>query len=168
MFSIRQEEPGDSAEVRALNQRAFGQPDEAEIVDRLRDSGHSLLSLVATTDDQIVGHIQFSPVSVHRGDTITEGAGLGPLAVLPEFQGQGIGAALVEAGLSIIDDGTCPFVAVLGYPGYYPRFGFQPASRYGVSSQWDDFPEEHFLIAILDDEIQGDLSGIARYGEEFD
>lgn len=168
MFSIRPEGPGDSEGVRAVNQSAFGQADEANIVDRLRESGHSLLSLVATIDDQVVGHIQFSPVSIQPGDTVFHGAGLGPLAVLPDFQGQGIGTALVEAGLSIIDDGTCPFVVVLGHPGYYPRFGFQPASDYDISSQWEDFPEEHFMIVIFDHELKADLSGIVRYGDEFE
>ena len=167
VLSIRNEEPGDSAAIRAVNEGAFGQTDEAEIVDKLRAAGNSVLSLVAVRDGEIVGHVQFSPVTIeHEGSTI-EGVGLGPMAVLPDFQDQGIGSALVEAGLAAVGDRGCPFVVVLGHPHYYPRFGFSPASEQGIASQWEDIPDEAFMALILDEGEMNNVSGVATYGPEF-
>jgi putative acetyltransferase len=95
LIEIREKRPGDVAAVRNLNRRAFGQDQESNIVDALRANGAALLSLVATVNDQVVGHIMHSPLTV--GDNVS-GAALGPMAVLPEFQRQGIGSKLVEAG----------------------------------------------------------------------
>jgi putative acetyltransferase len=62
----------------------------------------------------------------------------------------------------------CPFVAVVGHPQYYPRFGFQPASRRGLASQWDGIPDEAFMILVLDETAMAGVSGVARYRAEFD
>src|SRR5438874_9877486 len=94
-IEIREERPDDVAAVRNLNRRAFGQDQESNIVDALRANEAVLLSLVATVNDQIVGHIMYSPASI-GGNLV--GAALGPMAVLPECQRQGIGSKLIEAG----------------------------------------------------------------------
>jgi putative acetyltransferase len=62
----------------------------------------------------------------------------------------------------------CPFIIVLGYPEYYPRFGFERASRYGIHSQWPEVPDEAFMILILNKTSMVGASGIARYRKEFD
>ena len=72
--------------------------------------------------------------------------GLAPMAVLPGRQRQGIGSRLVEAGLRILRKQGCPFVIVLGHPGFYPRFGFLPACRYGLTCQWEGVPDEAFIL----------------------
>jgi putative acetyltransferase len=81
VIEIREEHPGDIPAIRDVNGRAFGQDQEANIVDALRSNGAALLSLVATLDDRVVGHIMYSPISV-GGEM---GAALGPMAVLPDY-----------------------------------------------------------------------------------
>jgi putative acetyltransferase len=168
MISIRIEEPGDIPAVRSLNELAFGQPEEAAIVDTLRNHCGDLLSLVATRDGEVVGHILFSPATLEGPDGVIVGMGLAPMAVLPEYQRQGIGVALVDVGLATLRDQGCPFVIVVGHPEYYPRFGFEPASRHGVRCQWDGVPDEAFMILILDEPAMTGVSGVARYRDEFD
>ncbi|UCG53754.1 MAG: N-acetyltransferase [Candidatus Latescibacterota bacterium] len=167
-MTIRREKLGDKAAVREVNERAFGQPVEADIVDQLRDSCSDLVSLVATRGDSIVGHILFSPVTVERTGGVVEGMGLAPMAVLPEYQRQGVGSALVEFGLKALRERSCPFVIVLGHPEYYPRFGFERASGYDIRCQWSGVPDEAFMIRILDRSAMAGVSGVAKYRDEFD
>ena len=94
--------------------------------------------------------------------------GLAPMAVLPKYQGQRIGSKLVEAGLEILREQGCSFVIVLGYPEFYPRFGFVPASRYGLRCQWEGVPDEAFMVLVLDELSMAGMTGVARYREEFD
>ena len=167
MITIRNEETEDYGAIRSVNEYAFGQSEEADIVDKLRISGASTRSLVAIVDAQVIGHIQFSPVGIEHSGGEIEGVGLGPMAVLPDFQRQGIGSALAEAGLHEMRERAFPFVVVLGHPEYYPRFGFQPASKYEIVCQWEGVPEEAFMVLIFDKDVMQGVSGTARYREEF-
>ena len=168
MVEIRRERPEDVPGIRNVNDRAFGRPEEGAVVDELRASCEGQLSLVAVVDGAVVGCALFGPVALEEDDGGTvSGMGLAPLAVLPEFQGQGIGTALTSAGLAIIRHAPCPFVVVLGHPGYYPRFGFEAASTHGVRCQWD-VPDEAFMILVLDQEVMRGRSGQARYRAEWD
>jgi putative acetyltransferase len=167
MIPIRHERRRDIGAVRIVNERAFGLPEEADIVDQLRKSCGNLLSLVATRGKMIVGHILFSPVIIGGGDRVIEGMGLAPMAVLPEYQRQGIGSALVESGLATLRDRSCAFVTVLGHPEYYPRFGFERASMRGIRCQWDGVPDEAFMILVLDPSVMKGVSGVATYRDEF-
>ena len=162
MITIRHEQPGDIEAIREVNRRAFGQEQEARIVDALRDSGAVLLSLVATLEDRITGHILYSPV--HAGDL--GGAALGPMAVLPEQQRQGIGSRLVESGNELLQKAGCPFIVVVGHPEFYPRFGFQPARPYGLACEWD-VSDGVFMVKVLDDARMGGTTGQVRYRPEF-
>ena len=168
MICVREEGPDDIDAIRRLNEKAFGQLAEANIVERLRENCPNLLSLVAIQADQIVGHLLFSPVSIEGDGKTMQGMGLAPMAVLPEYQRQGIGSLLVQEGLEILTNRSCPFVMVLGHPEYYPRFGFERASLYGIRSQWEGVPDEAFMIRILDQEAMVGASGTARYLREFD
>jgi putative acetyltransferase len=94
--------------------------------------------------------------------------GLAPMAVLPEFQRQGVGSGLVQAGIEILRESKCPFIIVLGHPEYYPRFGFEPASRYRIRSQWEGVPDPAFMILWLDKTMTNHVSGVAKYRDEFD
>ena len=153
--------------MRRLNELAFGQPAEANLVEKLRAAGGDALSLVAEADD-VVGHILFTPVVVECASRRVVGMGLAPMAVLPECQRQGIGSQLVRRGLDILRERGCPFVVVVGHPEYYPRFGFEPASAHGLLSQWEGMPDAAFMVLILDGQVMAGVSGVARYKEEFD
>jgi putative acetyltransferase len=168
MVLIREERPEDISNVRRVNEQAFGRPVEARIIDNLRKSGAELLGLVAEWDRKIVGHILFSPVTIEGEKGEIRGMGLAPMAVPPDYQGREIGSRLVKQGLILLRNRGCPFVIVLGHPGYYPRFGFERASRFGVKSQWEGVPDEAFMMLILDESLRGGLGGTARYRKEFD
>ena len=161
-IEIREERPADISAIRDVNRRAFGQDEEADIVDALRSHGAASLSLVAILDEHVVGHIMYSPVEI--GQLV--GMGLAPMAVLPEYQRQGIGSRLVKTGNRQHEIAGCPFVVVLGHAEFYPRFGFKPARPMGVTCEWD-VPDNVFLILVLDPIRMQGASGLARYRHEF-
>ena len=166
MVHIRPEKSEDLPLVNSLIIETFKRDTEARLVDRLRRASADYLSLVADDIGTIVGHIMFTPATITNDRTVT-GMGLAPMAVIPSYQHQGIGKLLVREGLRILQETGCPFVIVLGHPDYYPRFGFQPASRYNIRSQWDDVPDEAFMILIMDDKAMRNISGVARFRDEF-
>ncbi len=170
MIVIREERREDKQAqvIRAVNEKAFGQPDEANIVDSLQKSCPGLLSLVALDGDEVVGHILFSPAKIEGDAKTIEGMGLAPMAVLPERQRLGVGTQLVKRGIEMLRSRDCPFIIVLGHPEYYPRFGFVRASLHGIRSQWDGVPNEAFMILILDQSAMKGVSRVARYRDEFD
>jgi putative acetyltransferase len=165
-MTIRLERPEDASRVRHVNELAFGQPLEADLVDRLRPVCTNSLSLVAE-DDAVVGHILFTPVVIEGTAREVLGMGLAPMAVLPGHQRQGIGSQLVRRGLDILRERGCPFVVVVGHPEYYPRFGFKPASTHGIVSQWEGVPDAAFMVLVLDARVMTGVSGVAKYREEF-
>ena len=167
MRLVRRERPEDVAAVRRVNERAFGRPDEARLVDSLRSAGKVVLSLVAVEDGQVVGHILFSPVTIESEGQTLSGVGLAPMAVLPEVQRHGIGSLLVKAGLSQCQHEGHSYVVVLGHPEYYPLFGFVPASTYGFRSEYE-VPDEAFMIMGFRDEVLRGRGGVVRYQPEFD
>lgn len=166
VISIRPERPEDASRIRHVNELAFGQPAEADLVERLRQACTDALSLVAE-DDAVVGHILFTPVVAESAGRQVIGMGLAPMAVLPDRQRQGIGSQLVRRSLEILRERGCPFVVVVGHPEYYPRFGFKPASTYGLASQWEGVPDAAFMALVLDVHATAGISGVARYREEF-
>lgn len=113
--------PADKTAIADLNTRAFGQPDEARIVEQLEKDGDVLIQIVAEMDAQIVGHILFYRMGVLGK---LGGAGLGPMSVDPWVQREGIGSRLVMGGLTALKEAGVPIVFVLGHETYYPRFGF--------------------------------------------
>lgn len=126
-ISIRAEAPADVAAIRAVNSEAFGRADEADLVDRLRTDDVVVASLVAENAGRVVGHILFSRLPTSAEDREIVGAALAPVAVCPPVQRQGVGSALVRAGLQRCRDLHIEAVVVLGHPTYYPRFGFSAA-----------------------------------------
>ncbi|UCG80763.1 MAG: N-acetyltransferase [Desulfobacterales bacterium] len=166
MICIRQERSKDIPVIREVNKRAFGQPQEADLVDKVRQNCHNMLSLVAMAENEVIGHILFSPATMESGGGTIQGMGLGPMAVLPDYQRQGVGAELIRTGITRLDSTGCPFVIVLGHAAYYPRFGFEPASRFGIRSEWD-VPDDAFMILVLNKSVMQGVSGLVRYRPEF-
>jgi len=165
---IRREQPQDVAAIRNVHDLAFGRPVEGGIVDRLREVCPGCVSFVAVLEGGIAGHVLFSPVVLESDDGRTViGMGLAPLAVLPEHQGRGIVTELAASGLELVREMACPFVVVLGHPGYYPRFGFERASRYGIRCQWE-VPDEVFMVLVESRDAIGGAKGVARYRAEWD
>jgi putative acetyltransferase len=165
--STRDELPEDAPGIRVLLEAAFPSSVEADLVDRLRVSCPGQMSLVALEAGRIVGHILLTPVIIEAGAGPINGFGLAPMAVLPQYQRRGVGSALVRAGIERLRQTRCPFVVVVGHAEYYPRFGFVPASRHGVRCQWDQLPDEVFMVLVLDSAVPN-LAGRARYRPEFD
>jgi putative acetyltransferase len=162
MIDVREERPGDVAAIRDLNRQAFGQDQEANIVDALRANDGVLLSLVATIDGRVIGHILYSPVQLGA----LTGAGLGPMAVHPDHQRQGVGRRLIEAGTRRLENSDCAFIVVVGHADYYPRFGFTSARPLGITCEWD-VPDDVFLVLVLDSIRMNGVSGPAKYRSEF-
>jgi len=165
-MTIRPERADDASHVRRVNELAFGQPLEADLVEKLRRACSDLLSVVAE-EDAVVGHILFTPVTVESAGRRVVGMGLAPMAVLPDHQRRGIGSQLVRRGLDILRSRGCPFVVVVGHPEYYPRFGFEPASSHGLASQWEGIPDAAFMVLVLDLQAMTGVSGVAKYRDEF-
>ena len=164
MTSVRLEEPGDVDAIHETNELAFGTPLEASLVDALRASP-DYLSLVATLDEQIVGHILFTPVTLEPPVDVRI-AGLAPMAVRPEHQRTGVGGQLIRAGLDECRARGYAAVVVLGHPEYYPRFGFVPAHTFGLSCEFPS-PPEAFMAIELDVGALAGITGMVRYRSEF-
>jgi len=166
MLEIRREEAQHGDAVRHLNLAAFDGGSEATLVDRLRASCTDYLAWVAVEDDAVVGHILFTPVTVDGSGAV--GMGLAPMAVLPSQQRKGIGSLLVRHGLGHLRQSGCPFVVVLGHPEYYPRFGFELASKHRLLCQWEGVPDEAFMVVVTDGSALPEAGGTVRYRREFE
>lgn len=143
---IRPETAADLEAIRQVNLEAFAQhpisrQTEHLIVDALREADALALSLVAVVDGEVVGHIAFSPVPL--GEDASGWLLLGPLAVLPRNQGQGIGSALAAAGLAESRSTGALGCVLVGEPAFYGRFGFA-ACR---SAAYEGVPGE-FLLCL--------------------
>lgn len=164
--TIRVEQPEDIPAIRAVNLAAFPTTFEANLVDRLRQMAQPTISQVAIVDEAIVGHIFFSPVHVSERDDLKV-MGLAPMAVLPAYQRQGLGSALIHSGLAGCQALGYGAVVVLGHPSYYPRFGFIPTDRAGLRCIYD-VPVEAFMMLELQPGYLQDVRGIVTYHPAFD
>jgi putative acetyltransferase len=165
MITLRPERADDIEAIRRIYEHAFETPVEADLVDALRDRGKLVASVVAQTGEQAVGHITFSPVSIASSRQL-RGVALGPIAVLPRVQKRGIGSGLVRAGLQHCRELGYDYVVVVGHPEYYRRFGFVPASQFGISCLWE-LPEGVFMALELRPQALAGTGGPVTYEAEF-
>jgi len=163
---IRAQTADDDSAVWQLNKTVFPTPAEAGLVERLRAEADPVLSLVADDAGAIVGHILFSP-AILAADAGFLGLALGPMAVSPGRQRQGVGSALLRRGLDDCARLGARAVFVLGHAAYYPRFGFVPASRFGITSQFEA-PDEAFMALELEPGALAGKAGEMRYHPAFD
>lgn len=166
-INVRKEKESDISQVYDLNktafkQVAFSQGVEADLVNKLRDAACDIISLVAVLENQVVGHIIFSPVEINNE---VSGMSLSTMAVLPKFQKKGIGSMLIKAGIEEVKKLKNSLIIVLGHPEYYPKFGFVAASKYGLKSKYD-VPDEVFMALSFKD-IKWD-NAVVKYRQEFD
>jgi putative acetyltransferase len=168
-MTIREEQSDDVAAIRRVILEAFDGPAEADLVDKLRANGKFALSLVAELDGQVVGHILFTEVAIEDAEPsepCPRALGLAPLAVLSEFQRKGVGSALMRRSLERCREMGHDAIVVVGHPEYYPKFGFLPASRYGLRCEYD-VPEDVFMaLELRAGALQG-IEGLVRYQTEF-
>lgn len=162
---IRAEEEKDWAAVRAVNASAFETSAEAHLVARLRQEAPSVVSLVSENGGEIIGHIILSPVRL-TGHAPLKIMGLGPMAVLPKRQRQGVGSALVRAGLEQCKQLGFGAVVLVGHPEFYPRFGFRPAAHFGIVCEFE-VPEEAFMALELQPGFLTGAHGTIKYHPAF-
>jgi putative acetyltransferase len=164
MLKIRQQGLQDEQAVHQVNALAFEREEEARLVEAIRTAPDSIpeLSLVAVLDDRIVGHILFSPITIQTPEASLPAISLAPLAVLPEYQGQGIGSALVRTGIEECRRLGHRIIIVLGHPGYYPRFGFSTALARDLVCPFGEVGEAWMALELQPGALNGVL-GAVRY-----
>ena len=165
-LSIRPETPDDIVVIHHINERAFGQINEANLVDELRSDGANVLSLVAQKNEAVIGHILFCRIQIKTPKKLIDAVSVSPVAVLPEFQGQGIGSQLVQRGLEELRAMGEKVVTVLGHPEYYPRFGFRQAQEYHIECPYEVPPAAWMLIELAPTALKGQ-KGVVVYPEAF-
>jgi putative acetyltransferase len=161
---IRAERPGDRPEILALVEAAFPQPAEARLIRELFASREYLpqLSLLAESDRQeILGYVITTRAWIGSGTSL----GLGPIAVQPGYQKQGIGSALMEATIAAATTMGESTIVLLGSTEYFPRFGFVPADSLGIASP-DPSWGSHFMALTLESFVAGQ-HGHFKYADPF-
>lgn len=168
IITVRPEQQSDIGEIFELNKLAFGQENEARLVDMLRSSPGFVpgLSLVAVAEGTMVGHILFSKIFVVSGDARHDTLALAPMSVHPQYQKQGVGARLITAGLESARDKGFGSVVVLGHEHYYPKFGFLPASKWNIRAPIE-VPDNVFMAIELLPGSLTNVSGVVEYPVEF-
>jgi putative acetyltransferase len=156
---VRAETDADAAAIRQVNERAFDRPNEADLVEALRQSPAYIpqLALVAESDGKVVGHILLTEMDVKNEKDYSIALALGPVAVLPEYQRHGFGSHLIKAAIEIARDLSYPAIILIGHPEYYPRFGFAPARALGLRTTYK-VPDQVFMVLHLGAEcVKGDV-----------
>lgn len=160
---IRDAAPSDFAAIRQVIRHAFGQDDEANLVEQLREDGDVLCELVEASEIALQGHILYSPLTIERPDGALKAAALAPISVLPASQNKGIGGELIRAGNGRCAWLGCAAIVVLGDASYYPRFGFSAAAAESLEAP---FSGPHFMALEVE---PGALraGGRVRYAKAF-
>lgn len=165
-MNIRKEKDSDKEQIWQVNAAAFETEAEANLVNALRDSGIPFISFVAEEDEEILGHILFTPVELVGDDSGLRLMGLAPMAVLPKVQKKGIGSQLVRTGIIQCSTQGYDAIVVLGHPEYYPKFGFVPSIEYGIKSEYE-VPDEAFMVLELKKSSMKGKKGMIKYHDAF-
>ena len=160
------EKTDDHSGIREVNLKAFSSDVEATLVEKLRNS-MNFISMVAVVDDKVVGHILFSPLTIENDKESFPALILAPIAVLPEYQNQGIGSKLVEKGIIECRNQGHSIIILVGHPEYYPRFGFKPAEQNGIQHPFE-VPKDVFMVYELIPDALHRVNGVLKYSMAFD
>jgi putative acetyltransferase len=167
---IRKENIDDFEDVYRLNYLAFGnREDESKLVERIRKSEEFIpeLSIVAEVDNEIIGHLLLSKATVVDYERIFDVIVLAPIAIHPNHQKRGIGSKLIEEGIRQCRHLGFSIILLIGHPSYYPRFGFQPARKYGLELKQFEVPDEVFMVYEVEEgKLQG-IRGELKYPKAF-
>lgn len=172
-LNIRQEQPADHPAVFHLIEKAFRNEEftdhqEHHLVNRLRKSEAFIpeFSLVAETDDRIVGHILLTGIKIKNGKRKFDSLALAPVSVLPQYQNRGIGKKLIRSAHQAARKSGHNSIILLGHPGYYSKFGYTPADSFGIELPFDAPIEYCMAVELTEDGLQ-EISGIVEYPAEF-
>jgi len=167
-ISIRPEQPDDTDEIYDLNQLVFEQDNEARLVDHVRQGQHFIpeLSLIATSDEKLIGYILFSHITIANGEYRHQSLGLTSMVVHPEYQKRGVGAKLITHGLQKASELGFTDVFVFGHEFYFPKFGFVPTTKWNIRPPFD-VPSEVFMALELVPNALTNVSGIVEFPIEF-
>jgi predicted N-acetyltransferase YhbS len=167
-IEIRPEVPDDYLGISKVNDLAFGRSNEALLVHLLRklESFDPRLSLVALLGNDLVGHVLMFPVMIQAEQNAFPSLSLGPIAVLPEHQNQGIGSILISTAHQNARELGYTSVILLGHPGYYPRFGYRPASTWGLTNPWGIQGDTFMVIELITGSLEG-KAGLVQYPQAF-
>jgi len=164
--SSRRANKYDFASIFKLVKLAFDQEDEAQLVERIRSTPEYIpeLELVAVQNQKIVGHILYSRILI--GGIDCDSVALAPMSVLPSVQNTGIGSTLIKQSLANAEKNGFKSAIVLGHPEYYPRFGFKPASNWGVKFP-QEVPDNVFMAVSFTNEGLKSCHGEVTYSSAF-
>lgn len=172
--NIRQETPADYSRVFEITEKAFetleiSDHNEGQLVDKLRKAPTFVkeLSLVAELNDQVVGHILFTPLVIDNNQQQFKSLILAPVSVLPEFQKLGIGGQLIRVGHQKAIELGFQSAILLGHPEYYPRFGYKPASTWGIKTHFELPSDDVFMAVELVQGALSNVSGMVIFPPEF-
>ncbi|MGY2614353.1 GNAT family N-acetyltransferase [Bacillus pretiosus] len=172
MVTIRQEQQSDYEKTEEVVQQAFlheefSDKTEHALVKRIRkcDAFIPELSIVAV-DEEIVGHIMLSKITIEQDGTSVESLALAPVSVDRGHQKKGIGGKLIVAALEKAKELGYGSVVVLGHPGYYPKFGFKKASEWNIKAPFE-VPDEVFMVIELSENALQGVEGVVQYSSAF-
>lgn len=172
-ITIRQETPKDYDSVTYIIENAFrfehfSDHQEQFLVQRLREAPDFVpeLSMVAEVEGKVVGHILLSKININSEKASFGSLALAPVAVFPAYQGKGIGSKLIKAAHDKAKALGFTSIVLLGHDTYYPRFGYEPTSAYGIEFPFD-IPEKYCMVKALTEEGLKGVSGLVEYPEAF-
>lgn len=168
-IALRPENPQDYHGISRVNDLAFKRKAEGKLIEELRISGNfkKQLSIVAEVDNEIIGHILFTPVAIRNNGKSYNSLTLAPMSILPEYQKRSIGKLLVIFGLQLAKESGYTSVVVLGLPSYYPKLGFKKASNWDIKSPFPA-PDEAFMAIELEPGSLDNISGKVIFPSAFD
>jgi len=169
MTTIRREEESDRQRILDITGQAFEKDEEPELVRRIWESNDFIpeLSLVAVDNDELVGHLIFTAMTIQTDDEDIPALCLGPVSVVPERQRQGIGSELIRHGMAECQRLGHHIIVLLGHPEYYPRFGFRPAGERGLSVDFEAPPEAFMVYEGISGALDG-VTGEVVFSSVFD